>query len=336
MSRRLGFALSAALLATVVVTTPAQAATITYLGNLEGGTHHSATSINDAGVAVGRSTADGRPERAVKYNANGTVTELVGPAGANTRVTAINNRGYAAGSTFEPNVRSRAVRFDPDGGRVVLSSVWGYDFASAQAIDDNRAVYGTVTKADVSSQLPVRWDANGLLTTLRLPAGMTKAVVTGASNGYAVGYVYSQTSDSKAVRWNPDGSVTRLTGLDERAASLAWAVNRHGEVVGEAYSANNFGVLGVRWGLDGSIITEYGGNAHPRGINDHGVAVGFNTVAVGDNVPVRWSTTGAVLELGRPDGARRVEAVDINNDGVIVGYTGDNYSPLTALKWTVN
>ncbi|MCP2198015.1 hypothetical protein [Lentzea flava] len=331
MSRRLGFALSAALLATVVVTTPAHAAA-TDLGGLEGGTWHSAQAINDAGVAVGRSRASGKPERGVKYD--GAPTEVAGPAGLNTRLTSINNNGVMAGSAFEPWVSSTATRFYPDGTYQLLDSYPGYAFASGQAIDDSGTVYGTVFDGN-SSQLPVKWDGTGALTLLPMPDGMTSAVLTGASNGYAVGYVYALGRESTAVRWNPDGTFTRLAGLADRATSYARAVNRHGEVVGEAFTANNQAVSGVRWDVDGKIVTMYGhGNTHPRGINDHGVAVGFTTVTTSDNIPMRWDTSGNGTDLGRPNGARKAEAVSINNNGVIVGYTGEGTAPLTAVKWS--
>ncbi|HUQ55177.1 hypothetical protein [Lentzea sp.] len=332
MSRKLGFALSAALVATVVVTTPAHASvTITDLGGLPGSAFHSAASINDAGVAVGRSRSTSLPERAVRYG--GSAAELVGPAGASTSVTSVNSSGAASGTTFDPFVSGRAIRFDPDGSHRVLDSYPGYEFASGQAIDDSGTVYGIVLNSS-SSQLPVKWDLNGALTLLALPDGMTWAVVTGASNGYAVGYVTATGRHVQAMRWNPAGTVTRLAGLANRAESYARAVNRHGEVVGEAYTENNFAVVGVRWDITGSVITTYGGNTHPRGINDHGVAVGFTTVTTADNVPMRWSPNGDAFELGRPGGARKAEAVDINNEGVIVGHTGDVRAPLTAVKWT--
>ncbi|KJK52092.1 hypothetical protein UK23_05035 [Lentzea aerocolonigenes] len=329
MSRRLGFSLSAALLATVVVTTPAHAAT-TDLGGLDGGTWHSAQAINDAGVVVGRSRADGKPERGVKYD--GLPAEVAGPAGLETRLASINNSGVMAGSSFEPWVSSRATRFNPDGTYQVLDLYPGYARAAGVAIDDNGTVYGVVTD-DNNPQLPVKWDATGALTRLPLPSGMNWGLVTGASNGYAVGYVLGGFI-TRAVRWNPDGTVTELADLDGGNTSYARAVNRHGEVVGEAYTKNNYGVAGVRWDIDGKIVTMYGhGNTHPRGINDHGVAVGFTTVTTSDNFPKRWDADGTETDLGRPDGARKAEAVSINNNGVIVGYTGEYYSPLTAVKW---
>ncbi|GLY46922.1 hypothetical protein [Lentzea sp. NBRC 102530] len=334
MRTRLGFVLSAALLATVVTAAPAQATTtITELGGLPGGLYHGAMAINDAGVAVGRSRADTAYERGVKYD--GTPTEVPGPAGLTTRLTSINSSGTMSGSTGEPFVHSSATRFHSDGTYQVLQAVEGYPFASGQAIDDSGTVYGSIGNGN-GSQLPVRWDAAGVPTVLAMPAGMTSASLTGAANGYAAGSVWAAGKDSQAVRWNPDGSVTVLTGLAQRAPTYGRAVNRHGEVVGEAYTDGSVSVLGVRWGADGTIITTYGANTHPRGLNDHGVAVGFETTTVYDNLPMRWDATGTALNLGRPAGARRVEAVDINNNGVIVGLTGESLAPVTALQWTVS
>ncbi|MFS8104958.1 hypothetical protein LFM09_48440 [Lentzea alba] len=337
MSRRLGLALSAALAATVVVAAPAHAdVTMIELGGIEGSTRQSAWSINDAGVAVGESRYDDGSARAVRYGTDGTVKEIAGPAGTSTSARSINATGHVAGSSYVPSVRGSAVRFNPDGTRLVLGSVWGYSRASGQAIDENRNVYGLVFNPESGPYLPVKWDTLGRATVLQMPAGMTTATITGASNGYASGSVWGTASDPVAVRWNPDGTVTVLTRLSERGASYARGVNRHGEVVGETFTEGNFAVLGVRWGADGSIITRYGANTHPRGLNDHGVAVGYEITTDYVHHPMRWTTTGEALELPRPSGATRASGADINNNGVIVGYTGDELSPQRALKWTVS
>jgi hypothetical protein len=331
VSRRLGFALSTALLATVVVTAPAQAATtVTELRGLSDSNW--ATSINDSGVAVGGSSGDGRPDRAVKWDAAGVPKELVGPTGASTTVRAINSRGVAAGTTTIPGTGTRAIRFNADGTRLVLGTAWGYPTAVGRDVDDSGVVYGLVSNAD-GGQLPVKWGVNGLLTTLRMPAGTTWAFLTGASsNGYAAGYVSGPGIPFLAVRWNPDGTVTSLARLADGEATSAQAVNSNGEVVGNANDGTG-GAVGVRWNADGSV-TRYGTAAHPKGINDRGVAVGHTYTANGEQ-PTRWSRDGEALDLGLPDGAKTAVAVDINNEGVIVGSAGGGFAIATALKWTV-
>ncbi|MDX8148985.1 hypothetical protein SK854_43180 [Lentzea sp. BCCO 10_0061] len=330
MSRRLSFALSAALLASVIAAPQAHAATtITDLGGLPGSTGSGAAAINDSGVAVGTSNRAGF-NRPVKYDGAG-VTELAGPADRHTQLEAINNNGLAAGTATgtSPDVGGRALRYNADGTYAVLSVPFGFWSAAAVAIDDVGTVYGTAAGRDNDREIPVRWRPNGVLATLKLPEGATRGRVTGASpNGYATGVVSGPGMNRLAVRWNPGGTVTTLQRLEDGAESAALAVNRNGDVVGTAEFWNE-GSFGVRWNLDGSM-TKFGPNLTPWSINDHGVTVGWSTTP-NQNVPYRWSNEGEELDLGFPSGTQFAYARDINNAGVIVGYGG-----ATACKWTVS
>lgn len=327
MSRRVSFALSTALLAAAVVTTPAHAApTSTDLGGLPGAATHVATSVNDAGVAVGGAHSNGLPSRGVRYDGNGTAAELAGPAGASTTVEAINSGGSAVGTASDSS-GSRALRFNPDGTHVVLSVPSGFTSAIGQAISDSGTVYGVAT--DVTRrQVPVSWSPAGVVTTLALPAGATWAnLKSAAANGYVAGYVTGPSIATTAVCWNPDGSVTVLNGLAIDATTAATAVNQLGEVVGTAVTAD-FQSWGVRWNADGSLH-KYEQRFVPNSINDNGTVVG-SAVAGSNQVPVLWERSGERLALGLPAGVTSAGAWDINNNGVVVGAAGSR-----AVKWVV-
>ncbi|GHH30067.1 hypothetical protein [Lentzea cavernae] len=331
MSRRLSLALSAALLATVAVSASASArstTTITDLGGLPSATETSVTSINDSGVAVGADYGDGR-NHAVKFDGAGA-SELVGPAGAHTYLTSVNNHGAAVGFTSLPGGATKPIRFNPDGSYVLLSVPFGYSYAHAFAINDGGATFGSALGATDGRQIPVRWLPNGVLTSMKLPAGATWGRVTGASsNGYVSGFVSGPGMEQLAVRWNPDSSVTKLPRMSDGEPTTAQAVNRHGDVVGTGRFANGEGTFGVRWNADGSM-NKYGPNIEPKSINDDGVAVGFTYVADKQH-PYRWTKDGEELALGFPEGADSVTTLDINNAGVIVGSAGGR-----AYKWTVS
>ena len=332
MGRRLSFALSTALLASVVVTPQAHAATtMTYLGSLPGSTGSGAVAINESGVVVGSSGGGSISfNRPLRFDGAG-MAELPAPADRHVEAGAINNHGVAVGSAVDPNDSnsSRAVRFNPDGTYTVLSVPFGYWSANAVAINDSGAVYGSARGYLDDREIPVRWRPNGVITTMKLPEGATWGRVTGASpNGYVTGQVAGPGMNRLAVRWNPDGSVTPLQRLDDNAESIAYAVNRNGDVVGTAEFWND-GLFGVRWNLDGSM-TKYGPELRPSSINDHGVAVGWSVTAL-KNVPYRWGNDGEELELGVPEGTQFAYPRAVNNDGVIVGTDG-----VHAVKWTVS
>jgi uncharacterized membrane protein len=326
MSRRLSFALSTALLATIVVATPAHAdTTTTDLGGYPDATVNWASSVNELGVAVGGSGySDGRTDRPVKFDGQGGATELVGPAGVRTSVKAVNRAGAAVGTSG-----GKAIRFNADGSYALLSVPFGFENAIGLAIDDHGTAYGVATNSN-NQQIPVRWRPNGVLTSMKMPAGATWAFVSGASaNGYVAGYVSGAGLPAVAVRWNPDGSVTQLARLAEGAVSSAQAVNQAGEVAGNANSENDQESFGVRWNTDGTL-TNFGKDSLPKGINDHGVVVGTYYVGA-DQHPFRWDRDGTKLELGHPDGVTTAAALDINNDGVVVGWAGSR-----AVKWVVD
>ncbi|MFD4639907.1 hypothetical protein ACFWN2_21525 [Lentzea sp. NPDC058436] len=318
--------MSCALLATVVAAAPAHAEpVITDLGGLPGSTMNWVDAINDSGVAVGGSNSGGRINRAVRFDGGGA-SELVGPAGASTDLVAVNNNGVAAGITTVDG--NKAIRFAADGTYQVLSVPFGYVNAVARAIDDSGTVFGLVGDHVTGGQIPVRWRPNGVITSMKMPAGATWAYVTTASpNGYVAGYVNGSGADFTAVRWNPDGSVTTLPRLVANGTTTAQAVNRNGDVVGTAFDGERS--FGVRWHTDGSI-TKLAAGVEPKDINDHGVTVGW-AHHEGRQLPFRWNDDGEKTELGLPEGTDTVYRLAINNDGVIVGSAGN-----AAYKWTVN
>ncbi|MGW4212730.1 hypothetical protein ACWEIJ_32425 [Lentzea sp. NPDC004789] len=324
MSRRLCSALSTALLATAVVTAPAQAETlITDLGHLPGARSSRPVSINYGNQIVGTSINAAGVESAVQFDGFGTAREIVGPAGASTNVRAVNSYSAMAGTTYISRVGNRAIRFNLDETYTVLALPSGYSSAQGLAIDDAGTVYGVaVTRANKS--IPMRWSQDGVPSPMTMPEGATSATITGASsNGYVSGHVLGIGASYLAVRWNPDGTVTMLAKLADAssaASSTAYAVNRFGEVVGNADTDQAKPTYGVRWNADGSVTT-LGTKVYPKGVNDDGVAVGFTEVQF-FNRPTRWTRNGDALDLGLPDGVGSGVALAINNRGLIVGTAG--------------
>lgn len=128
-----------------------------------GWTMSEALAINDAGSIVGWceeyvNGADMGP-RAVRWNADGSATELPGlgtDAGGKTegRARAVNRHGVAAGYVLKYvdnySMGSRAVRWDAGTGDVTelgnLGTVWGYAASEVYDISDNGVCVGYCTK----------------------------------------------------------------------------------------------------------------------------------------------------------------------------------------------
>lgn len=331
MSRSVGFVLSAALVATVVVTTPAHAGTtITEFSKLPGTTDQEAVAINDAGVAVGSATIDDKV-RAVKWNTDGTVTDLGGPADAEfVRPEAVNSTGAVAAETSAPGSMTVPLRFNADGTHTVLDMAPGHKVAYITGIDDSSAVYGwSLDNSDIDSWRAWRWDVNGVRTELPMPEGATASQVNAVSpNGFATGWVYWTNQPTQAVRWNPDGSFTLLAALSGDGETMGLGVNRHGDVVGHADVGRSS--YTVRWHRDGTL-TKLGDSSYRLSINDEGSVVG--TI---DYKPIFWNATNEQRAITWPEGEYIGRLTGINNAGEIVGYTGyKSVVTVRALKWVI-
>ncbi|MDX8028942.1 hypothetical protein SK803_01910 [Lentzea sp. BCCO 10_0856] len=334
MSRSTGFVLSAALVATVFASTPAHAATtVTEFGTLPGTTVQEAAAINDAGVTVGSATVDGKV-RAVKWDSDGTVTDLGGPADAGfVRAKAINSTGAVAAETSAPGSATVALRFNVDGTHTVLSAAPGHRTTYVTGIDDSGAVYGwSLDTSNIDSWRAWRWDANGVRSELPMPAGASGSQVNAVSpNGFATGWVYLINEPTRPVRWNPDGSFTLLPALPSGGTAMGLGVNRHGDVAGYAEDRNR-ATFTVRWNRDGSV-TQLGDRSLLVSINDNG-----SVIATVSFRATFWSATNEKRELPWPTGKYFGRLTGINNAGVVVGFTGDDYPewPKQAFKWVVS
>lgn len=337
MSRRLGLALSAALMASVVVAAPAQAAvTVTELAKDTDWTSYSAIAINDAGVAVGTAAGEYHPgspwTRVVRWQPDGTF-EYVGEwiPNFNDQARAINSHGVIAGSTRDANGRTWPARFELNGTRTLLDPGGSYTYTTVKGIDDSGAVYAEARDSGRESFDILRWDANGQRTVMALPEGFSHPHLnSAAANGYVAGWATGGSPRRwHALRWSPDGSVTALPLLPGGHSATGNSVNRNGDVVGGAADANGH-THAVRWNSDGSMAV-LGLRGYAWDINDEGVAVGID-----ENVmPMRWNRAGDALALGKTaiDADHLVQS--INNAGVVVGYAGSDWSTKTGIKWTV-
>jgi hypothetical protein len=273
--------------------------TATELGNLgtdnNGLTDACAYAVNGGGRAAGWATkyvsGSNQGERAVRWDASGTVATELGNLGTNgnftgARAYAINNAGTAvgfglkyAGATF---LGYRATR-------------WG---ASGTAV----------------------WELGNLGTdAIGFTSGAAFAInAAGTVVGYSKKYVGGNDVGSRAVRWGGSGTVaTELGNLgvstNGSTDGRAYAVNAAGTAVGyqEKYlGGSDVGSRAVRWDASGTVATELGDlgtnasgttNAEAYAVNDVGTAVGqsakyANGSSVG-NRAVIWLPDASVIDL---------------------------------------
>ncbi|MEU5690437.1 hypothetical protein [Actinosynnema sp. NPDC020468] len=170
-------------------------------------------------------------------------------------------------------------------------------------------VAGTATAAPRSGRpLTTPPDAPGATAAAINDAG----VVVGSTRG-------KHDRTGVAVRWDADGRVTRLPGLPDGGASVAWAVDDRGTAVGVT-AGGRFDQVATRWDADGSVRALPSSRPTDTatwafGVNDEGTVVGAAQSAPrAGHRALRWDRRGVVTEL-----AAEGEARAVNRHGVVAG-----------------
>ncbi|MFG1854252.1 hypothetical protein ACGFJT_20630 [Actinomadura geliboluensis] len=156
-------------------------------------------------------------------------------------------------------------------------------------------------------------------------------VVVGSTSFYIDG---SGSPVTHAVRWEPNGSPTRLPDLPGKKSAAASGINNTGTIVGTSGSS------AVKWSASGSVTAlanlPGGWSARAVGVNDAGVVIGEAVTQSGLWRPVRWNPDGTIAQLPMLSSTGSIP-VAVNQDGVIVGYGlyagGDHWQ---AVRWGAN
>jgi uncharacterized membrane protein len=325
-----------ALLALTFVVTPAHATTYTSVAILMPNGSSFGQGLAQDGTVLGQNSNS----RAQLRQPDGTLVEL--PTLGGTRGTAFNKNASGdivglsrTGATVASN---RAFLYHPDGSIEALPVPTGASFGQGADINDAGTVVGTYVDA-AGHQQAFRWTRAGGTVALASPDAQFETAggainASGAAVGYATDTAYAL--PSFAVRWAPDGTATRLSGLAD-ATAFANAINDAGTAVGYAYLGDTWDAPyhGVVWNA-ANQLTDVGvlsGDSISGlyDINNHGVAIGFsavvdaNTQIVSSHL-VRW-TAGSGLEaivLGAEFDGLLVQGFgDINDAGQILFIASD-------------
>ncbi|WP_377476117.1 MAG: putative Ig domain-containing protein [Microcoleus anatoxicus] len=125
--------------------------------------------------------------------------------------------------------------------------------------------------------------------------------------------------------------------------SRAWAINKNGQVVGDAqtgsgqFRAFQFTDINTNQQLDPGEMQDIGivGNAlesRGRDINNNGQVVGFLTTSTGSTRAFLWNSTSGMQELKELKGSSN-SALSINNNGVAVGFFNVNQFQFHVSRW---
>lgn len=252
-----------------------------------------------------------------------TVQNLGVPDGySRSRAADINNRGQVVGITWTGSSQNG---FLYENGVISVVTVEGRVTSQVAAINNNGVMTGMVGEG--------RWPyrsfgfvkGDGFETTFE-PLGAGTAITPYDIND-AGDVVGNSPTDGYAAprgfyRNGTTGEIINLGTLNDalgNAASSAAGINSSGQITGSSIIAN-FPFYRPAYLYENGTMTEIGmvaghDNANAHAINDAGVVVGES----GTSVAFKYEN-GQMISLGAING--RTAALDINNDGVIVGVSG--------------
>jgi probable HAF family extracellular repeat protein len=335
MNIRIALVSSFSLLVCLGAAAQAQNATAPYfvrdLGALPGGGFSQPSTVNEAGVVAGFSTASDGIQHAVLW-VDDQIVDLnsSGDHGLNAGAFGINALGRVSLQTETSN-------YDPNGEdfcaygthRVCTAAVWqGGRFISLPTLGGNNSTVGNVTSR---GQIP----------------GVAE---TGIADSACASRVPAQKLQYQAVVWGPDlHRVQALPLFGTDTVSVALWMNDRGQVVGASGNCSNTslppmtaGPHAILWETDGTPVDlgnlgSSGLNA-ALGINNRGEVVGASSLR-DDSTPFKgtdgflWTRQHGMKDLGTLSGDVASAALAINDSGEIVGISIDPAGNPRAVYW---
>jgi probable HAF family extracellular repeat protein len=270
----------------------------------------------------------------------GRVKDLGTLAGGNLSwAYGINEGGVITGYSEDANGKSHAVRWDRNGKISDLGLLPGYAESMGFTINNSGVVAGRAYNGHVTSERATVWDATGKIKELpTLPAAKLNRAYAINDAGTVVGVSSNSANVFQAVRWNTDGTLTKLRGpqAGEPFSGAGW-INANGVTSGF------WGTEAILWGPEADPEPKVLENLTlPSGptidkayaINDKGLAVGAAVDKGAFSHPVRWTKEGKVSELKLLPGDVGGAAYGISNDGYINGYSMNAVGVHRAVRWS--
>ncbi|WP_410614360.1 HAF repeat-containing protein [Amycolatopsis sp. lyj-109] len=220
-------------------------------------------------------------------------------------------------------------------GPVDLGTLPGDDDSMVLAVNEAGVMVGLSSAgSNPRRDLPVRWDADGLITALPTPGGSAGQVRDINASGVSAGYVLTAT-DAVPARWDAQGQATTLQVPAGFHNATAFAISDTGVVVGNWLTPGNE-YHAFRWDPDGQA-TDLGtlpGEtwSMAEDISADGRIIVGGGQRAGANHAVRWVDGGPITELvpQSPSSGAHV----VNAGGVAAGTLWETTSgPVVPATW---
>jgi probable HAF family extracellular repeat protein len=312
----------------------ARAGGVTDLGTL-GGTSSTPTGISANGQVAGYSTTnvpdpasdDGPVTHAFSWtSAHGMVDLGVLPDASvdYSAAVGVSDSGLVAGNSYSAD-GERGFVWTQAGGIVDLGVVGGASSGSSvvAAVSAGGQVVGN-SAGPGSGNHAFSWTQQGGMTDL------------GTGSAAAVsddGIVAGSSARSGAFLWTAQGGRVELGLPPNTFFATPKAVNDGGRVVADAQTQQGYS-RPYSWTADeGWVALDSGpvnGDMYVSALNDAGEAVGVDFDPTAGMHGFSWTPQGGVTPLSPLPGWARTSAADVNQDGLVVGFSSTDLSRATA------
>ncbi len=201
------------------------------------------------------------------------------------------------------------------------------------SVNQTNNIAGSAFLLSDSIATPVTWDENGNPLILSSSYGAAYSI---NSIGQASGYIRGDTGNLNAVYWS-NGIETLLFPNSSQLPSIARDINDNGEIIANLYDGTG---IEEPYLFNGNVqlSLEMPAGSRAISINNNSVIAGFRGIPSQPRFIFEsfiWDD-GSVTYLDFLPGHKRSFAVDINDDGIVIGnsFVGiDSVEVGTAFRW---
>ncbi len=274
------------------------------------------------------------------------VTNLPSLGGSGTIANDINDMGEVVGqSTLPGGLEVAAVRWDAAHTATNLGSLPGSTISEALAINNNGTIVG-FSEIGSGARLATLWDGRGGILDMHAAIGATGSSIPWDinDNGVIVGQA-SITAGifSRGFVWDQVNPALQA-GTDFYQGGANFSVNNAGEIVGAGFFFGDpddalLAVPDGRGGYEYPLINPFGFFfSQARAINNTGMIIGhsgFNSTTNSWNAAIyTGDSLNPVTTLGSLPFYNTSEGLDVNDNGMVVGYSWDGeFTGLDPRAW---
>ncbi len=263
------------------------------------------------------------------------VVALQGLGGIGSFANDINNHGDIVGQAQLPGgLGTSAVRWDANGIPVALGALGSSSISEAIAINNNGMIVGFSEDSN-SLRSGTLWDGRGGMVDIHSAIGSIGASIPWDINdsGVIVGQASINPGFSKGFIWDQTNPVMVAGTPDVYQGGANRGINNSGQIVGSGFFFGDpdDAILAVpddRGRYEYPVIAPIGFNfSNATSINDSGMMVGhtsFGSTTSGWNAVIYTpDERDPVQVLGTLPTLDTSEALDVNENGMVVGYAWD-------------